>query len=185
MRKNFGPQCLIYPEPVLMIGSYNENGSMNVMTAAWGGLSDTNEVCICLSEDHKTTKNILKNKAFTVSFATKEYTAECDYLGIVSANNDKNKVKKAKFHALKSKFVNAPIIKELDLALECKLISYDKKTGHMFGSVINVSADSKILTDGKIDLKKYHPIIFDGFNHDYRVIGSKVAKAFSVGKKIK
>lgn len=185
MRKNLGPKSIIYPEPVLIISTYDEKGNPDAMNAAWGGLSDVNEIHLCLSYEHKTVKNILKTKEFTVSFGTKKYEKECDYVGMVSANNVKDKLAKCNFHTIKSKKINAPIIKELPLTLECKLIKYEKKTGHLYASIINVSVDEEILTDGKVDIKKLEPIVFDGLNNTYHVVGKKVGNAFSDYKKIK
>lgn len=184
MRKNLGPKSLIYPMPVLIIGSYDENGTPDAMNAAWGGVSDTNEIHLCLASEHKTTKNILKTKEFTVSFATKKYEKECDYVGMVSGNDTKDKLKKCGFHTVKAKKVNAPIIKELPLTIECKLIKYDKKSGHLYASIVNTSIDDSILTNGKVDMKKFEPIIFDGLNNTYHVVGKKVGEAFKDYKKI-
>ena len=184
MRKNLGPKSLIYPEPVLIIGTYDEDGTPDAMNAAWGGVSDVNEIHLCLSSEHKTVKNLLKTKEFTVSFATKKYKNECDYVGMVSGNKVKDKLDKCKFHCVKSKKINAPIIKELPLTLECKLIKYDKKTGHLYASIINVSVDDSILTNGKVDMKKFEPIIYDGLNNTYHVVGKKVGDAFKDYKKI-
>lgn len=185
MRKNLEARSLVYPEPVLIIATYDEKKNPNAMNAAWGGVSDTNEIGICLSSDHKTTKNILKQKEFTVSFGTKDTLISCDYVGMVSGNNTKDKLKKCGFHTVKAKKVNAPIIKELPVALECKLKSYDRKTGHLFGEIVSVSVDDKVLTDGKIDINKVKPIVFDGENHGYHVIGKKVGQAFKDYQKIK
>lgn len=183
MRKNLGPKSLICPEPVLIIATYNEDGSANAMNAAWGGVSDYNEIIISVSK-HKTTENIKKTKAFTVSFATKEQVVSCDYVGIVTGNKVKDKLNKAKWHISKSENVNAPLIDELPVALECKLKKYDEKAGHLIGTIVNVSVDSSVLTRGKVDYKKFHPIIFDGLNNTYMSLGDKVANAFSIGKKL-
>lgn len=185
MRKNIGPKSLIYPEPVLVISTYDENKIPNAMVAAWGGVSDVNEIHMCISHEHKSTKNILLNKEFTVSFATKKYEKECDYLGMVSGKDEKDKLKKVNFHIVKSKKVNAPLIKELPVTLECKLIKYDKKTGHLYASIENVSIDDSVLTNGKVDLKKFEPIIYDGLNHKYHVIGKMVGEAYKDYLKIK
>jgi len=113
MRKNFGAKTWLYPMPVLIVGTYDEQGKPNAMNAAWGGIYDTNQVMVCLADDHKTTDNIKKTGAFTVSFATAKAVAPCDYVGIVSANDEPDKFAKAGFHATKSDHVNAPIIDEL------------------------------------------------------------------------
>ena len=185
MRKNFGAKTWVYPMPVLIIGTYDENGTPNAMNAAWGGVYDTNQVMVCLSHDHKTTENIKKTGAFTVSFATAETVAPCDYVGIVSANDEPDKFAKAGFHATKSEFVNAPIIDELPMTLECKLVRFNED-GICIGGIVNVSADESVLDEkGKVDAKKLDPIIYDGVTHAYWSFGEKVGQAFSDGKKIK
>lgn len=182
MRKNFGAKPILYPQPVFIIGSYDENGVPNAMNAAWGGISEADEISICLSENHKTVKNILLQKAFTVSMATVNTLVACDYVGIVSGNDVANKLEKAGFHTFKSELVNAPLIEELPMALECDLISYDAESCRMVGKIINVGADESILTDGKIDPAKLCPITYDGMNHAYYALGEKVGEAFKDGR---
>lgn len=184
MRKDLGPKSLVYPEPVLIIATYNNDGTVNAMNAAWGGVSDTNEIMICLGK-HRTTDNIKKRKFFTVSFADVEHITGCDYVGLVSGNDVEDKFEKAGFHASKASKIDAPIIDELPVALECELISYDEKTGHLFASIKNVSVDEKVMTDGKVDLNKYHPVIYEGLNLEYYKLGEKIADAFKIGKTIK
>lgn len=186
MRKNFGAKPVLYPMPVLLIGSYDENGVPNVMNAAWGGISEENEISICVSEDHKTTSNVIKRGAFTVSVADAENTVAADYVGIVSANDLPDKVKRAGWHATRSEFVDAPLFDELPMALECRLKSYDGETCRMVGEIVNVCADERILgNDGKIDLAKFRPITYDPVHHTYRVLGEVVGNAFCDGKKLK
>lgn len=127
MRKNLGAKAILYPMPVLIIGSYDENGVPDAMNAAWGGISEETQISICVSEDHKTTANILSRKAFTVSIADAENVIAADYVGVVSGNNEPDKIKKAGWTAVKSENVDAPLFNELPLALECKLISYTMK----------------------------------------------------------
>lgn len=157
MRKNFGAKTYMYPMPVLIIATYDEEGRPDAMNAAWGGIADYNQVALCLSESHKTTKNILARKAFTVSMADAAHVAECDYVGIVSANNVPDKFQRAGFHAVKSEFVDAPVIEELPMTLECRLNKVTEE-GLIIGDIVNVSADESILTDGKIDPSKFTPI---------------------------
>lgn len=171
--------------PVLIIGSYDENGKPDAMNAAWGGISEETEISICISAEHKTTKNIIARGAFTVSVGDAENVAACDYVGIVSGNKEPDKIEKASWHAAKSEFVDAPLFDELPMALECKLISYDEETCRLVGKIVNVCADEKILDkDGKIDLNKFSPITYDPVHHTYRKIGDVVGKAFSVGTKL-
>lgn len=185
MRKNFGAKPILYPQPVFIIATYNDDGSANAMNAAWGGISEEQEISMCISEDHCTTKNVLKRKAFTVSMATADYIAECDYVGIASGNDVPDKLERCGLHALKSEFVDAPLIAELPMAVECRLISYDPESCRMVGEVVNVCADESVLTNGKIDPAKLRPLVFDGVHLTYHVLGEKVGKAFSDGLKFR
>ncbi len=186
MRKNFGAKPWTYPQPVFILAAYDENGNANAMNAAWGGISEENQIAICVSAGHKTTENILSSKAFTVSMATAETVVPCDYVGIVSGNNDSDKMNKAGFTTVKSDFVNAPVINELPMTVECKLISYNSESCILLGEIVNVSADESILgDDGKIDPDKLRPIIFDPVHNTYRVIGEKVGNAFKDGLALK
>ena len=168
MKKDFGVQTWLFPMPVLIITSYDENENADAMNAAWGGIHDTNQIGICLSPEHKTVKNILAKKAFTVSMADAAHVAECDYVGIESANKVPDKLTKAGFTVTKSKNIDAPIINELSMCLECKLVSYDENSGYMVADIVNVCADENVLTNGKIDPAKVQPITFDSVNHKYR-----------------
>ena len=185
MRKNFGAKPILYPQPVFIIGSYDEKGVADAMNAAWGGISEANEISMCLSPGHKTVKNVLERKAFTVSMATVDTLVPCDYVGMVSGNHVTDKMEKAGFHTVKSDFVDAPIIEELPMAVECKLISYDPETCRMVGEIVNVCADESILTDGKIDPMKLRPITYDGMNRAYYALGEKVGNAFKDGVALK
>jgi len=186
MRKNFGPKPLLYPQPVFIIAAYDENGVPNAMNAAWGGISEANEVSICISAGHKTTKNILAKGAFTVSMATADTVVACDYVGVASGNKVENKMEKAGFHTTKSEFVDAPLIDELPMAVECRLKSYDEETCRLVGEIVNVCADESVLGEnGKVDVAKLRPITFDPMNGAYCVIGEKVGNAFKDGLQIK
>ena len=184
MRKNFGAKTWLYPMPVLIVGTYDENGVPNAMNAAWGGVYDTNQIMLCLADDHKTTENIQHTGAFTVSFATVSTVVPCDYVGLVSANDAPDKFTKAGFHATKGEHVNAPIIDELPMTLECRLIKFNED-GICIGEIVNVCADESILGEnGQIDAKKLDPIIYDGATHAYWSFGDKVGQAFSDGKRL-
>ena len=186
MRKNFGAKPLSYPQPVFIIATYGEDGNPNAMNAAWGGISDTKEISMCLDVNHKTVKNILDRGAFTVSMADAAHVVACDYVGIVSGNKVADKFAKAGFHATKSEFVDAPLIDELAVAIECKLKDYNPDTCILRGEIVNVSVDERVLDEeGKVDAGKVAPIIFDPFNNDYLKVGEKVGKAFSDGKQLK
>lgn len=186
MKKNLKAKAYVYPLPVLIIGTYDENGTPNAMNAAWGTVCDTAQVALCLSATHKTVKNLLKTKAFTVAMADEKNVIPADYVGVVSANKIPDKLQKSGWHTVKSEFVNAPIIEELPLVLECKLVSYDTETEICIGEVVNVSADEGILdANGKIDLTKFKPICYDCDGHGYYALGERVGNAFSDGLKIK
>ena len=176
----------MYPEPVLIVAAYDGEGKPNAMNAAWGGINTDNTIGICLGKEHRTTKNILAAKAFTVSFATAEYLTACDYVGIVSGNSVPDKFDRAGFHAVKSEFVNAPLIEELPVALECELLSYDPESCYMTARIVNVSASDSVLDgSGKIDPSKAGFITFDPVNNAYLAIGAKIGSAFSDGKVLK
>ena len=149
MRKNFGAKPILYPQPVFIIATYNEDGTPNAMNAAWGGISEADQITMCISAGHQTTKNVLARGAFTVSMATVDTVVACDYVGIVSGTKEPNKMEKAGFHTSKSAFVDAPIIDELPMAVECTLLSYDPESCRMVGQVVNVCADESVLTEGK------------------------------------
>lgn len=186
MRKNFGAKPMCYPMPVYIIGTYGADGTPNAMNAAWGGISEDTEISICISADHKTTENILLRKAFTVSMATAEQMAACDYVGIVSGSKVPDKFARAGFHATKSEFVDAPLIDELPMAVECELISYNPESCRLVGRIVNVSADESVLGENsRVDVKKLNPITYDPMNHHYLVLGEKVGQAFQDGLKLK
>lgn len=185
MRKNFGAKTYMYPMPVLIVAAYGEDGTPNAMNAAWGGISDDAQVALCLSAGHKTTKNILARGAFTVSMADAAHVVECDYLGVVSGNKVPNKLEKAGFHTVKSDFVDAPVIEELPMTLECKLVKMNED-GLIIGQIVNVSADERILGEnGKIDPAKLRPITFDSVNGTYIELGKVVGNAFKDGLQIR
>ena len=186
MRKNFGAKTMCYPMPVFIIGTYNADGTPNAMNAAWGGISEEAEISICVDNSHKTAENLIARKAFTVSMATADTLTACDYVGIVSGNKEPDKFAKAGFHATKSEFVDAPLIDELPMALECELLSYDEESCRLVGRIVNVSADESILGEnGKVDVAKLRPITYDSMNHHYLVLGEKVGQAFQDGLALK
>lgn len=186
MRKNFGAKPWTYPQPVWIIATYGEDGTPDAMNAAWGGISDSKQLSICLSPGHKTVKNILARGAFTVSMAIEAYVTACDYVGVESANNVPDKLIKAGFHTSKAAYVDAPVIDELPMSVECKLISYDEATCRLVGEIVNVSAEEYILSaDGRIDPAKLKPITFDPVNNAYLKLGEKAGNAFKDGMKLK
>lgn len=183
MKEFSSSKSVIVPEGVFIIGTYDENGVPNAMNAAWGQQSDYGEITLFLAK-HKTTENIKKTKAFTVAMATKDTVVISDYFGVETGNHV-NKIEKAGVHVHKSEHVNAPIIEEYPVTLECELKSWDDETGILVGRIVSSQVDEKVLTDGKVDLDKMQPIIFDMGTSTYRVIGPVVGKAFHDGLVLK
>ena len=180
-RKDYGSKPYLLPEPVLIIATYDNEGNPNAMNAAWGGISEEDELSICLSANHKTTYNLLEKKAFTVSFGDKKHVKECDYLGIESGNNVKDKLAKCGLTVTKSEKVDAPIINEFPVSMECTVKEYNPDTCILKAKIINVSVDESVLTNGRFDLTKAELITFEPFNNAYHVIGERVGKAFADG----
>lgn len=186
MRKNFGAKPWTYPQPVFILSTYDKNGVPDAMNAAWGGISDDKELTMCISASHKTTANILARKAFTVSMATADQAIACDYVGIESGKRVANKLEKAGWHTTKSEFVDAPLVDELPMAVECRLVSYDPESCRLVGEIVNVCAEESVLdSEGKIDVEKLAPITFDPVHNVYRKLGEVVGHAFQDGAKLK
>lgn len=185
MRKDLGQKPLVYPQPVLIISTYNEDGSVDAMNAAWGGVGDDHQVFLCLSKEHNTVENMIRTNAFCVHIADEPHVVESDFLGIVSGNDDPEKFSKSKLHTVKSSYVDAPIITEYPICMECKLLSYEPESCHCFGDIINTSVDDRVLTNGKIDLSKLKAIALDIDNAKYVRIGTEVCDAFSAGLALK
>ncbi len=188
MKKNFGAKAVITPLPVLIIATYNEDGSPDAMNAAWGGQCGSMYIALNLGASHATTANIIRNKAFTVSFADKKNLVASDYVGLVSAKSETNKMEKAGLHAEKSRFVNAPVITDYPLTIECRVVSMREEMGEMrvVGEIVNLSADESILDEsGNIDIGRMEALVFDSPSHGYRVIGERVGNAFSDGNVLK
>lgn len=181
-RKNFGSSHALVttPQPCVMIATWDKNHNPDVMMAAWAGQYDHNQIVVSLSK-HKTTENLELTGAFTVSFADINTVAESDYFGLVSGNQIPNKVAKVGFSVTPSPNVDAPIINEYPLTLECKVVSW--ANGILVGEVVNQSADERILTDEKVDLAKLQPIVFDAAGMCYRSVGDAVGGAWNAGKK--
>lgn len=181
-RTNFGPKhaLMTTPQPCVMIATWDKNHTPDVMMAAWAGQYDHNQIVVSMSK-HKTTENIELTGAFTVSFADVRTVAESDYLGIASGAKVPDKVAKVGFTVSPSPNVDAPIIDQYPLTLECKVVSW--KDGILVGEVVNMSADESILTDGKVDLGKLQPIVFDAAALTYRALGEVVGQAWGSGKK--
>lgn len=181
-RTNFGAShaLMTTPQPCVMIATWDKDHTPDVMMAAWAGQYDHNQIVVSLSK-HKTTANLELTGAFTVSFADVRTVAESDYFGLVSGDKVPDKVARAGFTVTPSPNVDAPIINEYPLTLECKVVSW--ADGILVGEVVNQSADASILTDGKVDLAKLQPIVFDASGVCYRALGEVVGGAWNAGKK--
>ena len=187
MRKNIKTTEAIFPMPVLMIATYNEDGSIDVMNAAWGTMLERNYVILNLTETHKTVKNIKNRKAFTVSIADAKHVKEADYFGIVSGNNTPDKFEKSGLTATKSELVDAPIVNEFPICLECEFIEYqdDEYGCGVVGKVINVTADEKVMNGDNVDISLVDAIAFDPYTHGYYRVTERVGNAFSDGNDLK
>ena len=170
--------------PVFIVAAYGNDGVPCCMNAAWGGVYDTDQVMICLAADHKTTHNIIESGAFTVSIADARHVLEADYVGIVSGNTVADKIKQAGLTAVPSAFVNAPVIQEFPMTIECKLIKFNED-GICIGQIVNVSADEAVLgADGYIDVQKLQAITYDPVHNTYIKLGERVGNAFCDGKRL-
>ena len=185
MRKDFGVKSWFYPLPVLIIGTYNDDGSADAMNAAWGGLYDSDLVELCLSAGHRTTMNLKKRGAFTISFADADHVAAADYVGIVSANQEPRKLEKSGFHVTHSQKVDAPILNELPVTLECEYVKTTEE-GNVIGRIVNISVDESVLdANGSLDMAKFRPIAFEPAHNKYHVLGEVAGNAFQDGMALK
>ena len=183
-RKDCGAKPYLFPQPTLIIGTYNEDGTPDAMIAAWGGIAGADEIMIDLSR-HKTTENIARNKEFTVSMGTVEQLKACDYVGMVSGKKEPEKVKKAGFTVTKSTKVNAPLFNELPVTLECRLEDVINGSKYL-ARIVNVSVDESVLgEDGDVTLDRFHPIIYETVHHTYYSLGRKEGNAFHDGAELK
>ena len=184
MKKELKVCPAIFPQPVIMIATYNDDGSIDVMNAAWGTPFDTNQIELNISDSHRTTENIKKRKAFSVSLANVENMVPADYVGMVSAKNVKDKFVRTKWKAHKSEVVDAPVLDDFPYSMECTLECFKEDYG-IIGNIKRLLLDDKYLDEsGKVDLAKMKIIAYDPFNHGYYVIGEKVGQAFSEGRKL-
>lgn len=187
MRKNIKTTEAIFPMPVLMVATYNEDGTVDVMNAAWGTMVDRSVVALNLTETHKTVKNIKERKAFTVGIADSKHVVEADYFGVVSGNNTPDKFANSGLTAVKSEIVDAPIITDFPICLECEFIEYqDSAYGlGVIGKVVNTSADEKVMKGDNVDIDLVEAIAFDPYTHGYYKVGGRVGEAFKDGLKLK
>ena len=187
MRKKINITEGIFPMPVLMVATYNEDGSVNVMNAAWGTMQERDVVALNLTETHKTVQNIKARGAFTVSIADAAHVVEADYFGVASGNKVADKFAKSGLSAVKSEVVDAPVINEFPLCLECEFVEYqgNEYGCGVIGKVVNVTADESVMKDGKVDISLVNAIAFDPYTHGYYKVTERVGDAFRDGLKIK
>ena len=184
MKKALGAIPAVFPMPVLTIAAYDENDKVNVMNAAWGMMSDMDQITLLLSEDHKTIANILTTKAFTVALADKDHMDVADFFGIATGNTMTDKFERTGYTAVRSQFVNAPVIDEFPLVMECELAEVVETESFycIVGKIVNTVAEEKVLSEnGKVDPAKLQALIFDQFQHGYYVSGEQVGKAWNAG----
>ncbi len=183
---SFGVKPYLFPMPVLMIATYCEDGRVDVMNMAWGGICDNNKVALNITESHMTAKNIKERGAFTISIADVDHLAESDFFGTASANRMPDKFERTGMHALKSSYVDAPVIEEYPVTLECQVASIqkDEEGFRVVGEIVNVLVDDKVLdANGKVDPTKINAFAFDQFQNGYYKIGEKVGDAWKSGAK--
>ncbi len=177
----------VYPMPVLMVATYGDDGKVDVMAVAWGSICGMDKIALYLAKDRKTLKNINARKAFTVSLADESHLKEADFLGTASGNTMPDKFVRTGLHAVKSKNVDAPVVEEFPVTMECKLEEVRDCFGEMqvVGTIVNVLADDKTLDEsGKVDASKLNAVIFDQFRNTYYTSGKEVAKAWRVGAEL-
>ena len=185
MKKDLGTVQAVFPMPVLVIAAYDKAGTIQTMNAAWGQICDSDKIALFLDPDHATTKAIVARKAFTVALADRAHMAEADYVGIVSGNKVADKFARSGFTATKSARVNAPVIDQLPVAMECELaeVAQTKTLYAIVGTIVNTLADEAVLAEnGKVDPAKLDAIAFDQFQNGYYATGEKVGQAWNAGK---
>ncbi len=184
MKKNLGVVPAVYPMPVLIVAAYDENDKVNAMNAAWGMICGMDKIALFIDEDHKTTQNLLKAKAFTVALADRAHMDVADFFGIASGNRMRDKFERTGYTAVKSGFVNAPIIDEFPVVMECELAEVVETESFycIVGRIVNTAAEESVLSEnGKVDPARLHALIFDQFQHGYYVSGERVGKAWNAG----
>ena len=177
----------IFPMPVLMVATYNEDGSVNVMNAAWGTMQERDIVALNLTESHKTVKNIKARGAFTVSIADAAHITEADYFGVESGNRVPDKFARSGLTASRAETVDAPVIHEFPLCLECEFIEYQANEYGcgVIGKVVNVTADESVMENGRLNMSLVNAIAFDPYTHGYYKVTERVGDAFKDGLKLK
>ena len=186
MKKQIKTTESIFPMPVLLISTFNEDNTVNVMNAAWGTMLDRDKVALNLTKTHKTVQNILKRKAFVIHIADAKHVVEADYFGIVSGNHNKDKFRNSGLTFIKSEKVDAPIINEFPVAIECEFVEYqaDETRLGVIGKVIRTLVEEENLKNDKLDIDSLEAIAFDPYTHGYYKVSQRVGEAFSDGKKL-
>ena len=186
--KSFGPKPWMLPQPVLIIGTYNNDGTPNAMNAAWAGQWDAKEIMISMGS-HATTENLARCNEFTVAFATKDTMVASDFVGIASAKNDPLKFQKTGWTAIKSENVNAPVFTDFPMTMECRIlrkIDESEEGYYIVAEIVNILVDEKYVSeDGKPDVEKMELITYEPIHHGYVTLGERVGNAFSDGKQLK
>ena len=187
MKKQIRTTEAIFPMPVLLISTFNGDGTVDVMNAAWGTMLDRDVVALNLSETHTTVKNIKARKSFVVHIADAKHVVEADWFGCVHGEKDPDKFKKSGLTYERSDVVDAPVINELPIALECEFVEYQNDaTGlGVIGKVLRTSVEEAILRDGKVDVDSLEAIAFDPYTHGYYKVGGRVGDAFKDGLALK
>lgn len=187
MKKDYKVGPILFPMPILMIATYDEKENIDVMPMAWGGICSDTEVALNLDATHKTTANLKLKKAFTISIADVKHLTEVDYLGIISENKEEKKFEKTKLHAIQSSHVDAPIIEEFPLTMECEVTQIEDRGDmvHFVGKIKNVLVEDSLLNErGQVEPSKLNALIYDPYQEDYYVVGEKVGQAYRDGLKI-
>ena len=184
MKKDLGVKDYAFPMPVLMIATYCDDGTVDVMNMAWGGICAENMVSLNIGEEHKTSENIKKRGAFTLSIADIPHIEAADFFGIASGNKMPDKFARTGFTAVKSEKVDAPIVEEFPLTLECRVVEAKQEVYgfHVIGEIVGVLAEDSVLDEkGKVDPTKLNAFVFDQFQSGYYAIGEKVGQAWHTG----
>lgn len=189
MKKSIGTKMIVFPQPVMLVGTYDENGKEDVMNVAWGGQCGPAQISFSLSRaaGHQTTANLEKQQAFTVAYADEEHLVQADYVGLVSGKNTPDKMEKSGFTFTESTSVHAPVINELPLSLSCKVVSMKEEYGEIrvVGEVVDTIADESVLDEkGIVNEDAMHLITLDASSGSYHKIGEKAGKAFHDGMKL-
>ena len=187
MKRNIKTTEAIFPMPVLMVATYNDDGTVDVMNAAWGTMLERNYIVLNLTKTHKTVQNIFKHKAFTVSIADAKHVVEADYFGVVSANSTPNKFEKSGLTCVKSSIIDAPIVNEFPICMECEFIEFqdDEYGCGVIGKIVNVSVEEDVMSGDRVDINKVQAIAFDPYTHGYYNVSERVGEAFKDGLKLK